>query len=41
VTLVREEWTVPAAYAFGDDEVVPLRAGETVVWRLVGTTNPG
>jgi dihydroorotase len=41
VTLVREEWTVPAAYAFGEDEVVPLRAGETVRWRLVGTTDPG
>ena len=34
VTLVREPWTVPAAYAFGDATVVPLRAGETVRWRL-------
>jgi dihydroorotase len=41
VTLAREPWKVPAAYVFGDDEVVPLRAGGTVGWRLVGTTNPG
>jgi dihydroorotase len=36
VTLVREPWTVPSAFAFGDGEVVPLRAGETVRWRLAG-----
>ncbi|HET9340247.1 MAG TPA: dihydroorotase [Casimicrobiaceae bacterium] len=34
VTLVREPWTVPAQYAFGDATVVPLRAGETVRWRV-------
>jgi dihydroorotase len=41
VTLAREEWTVPAAYAFGEDEVIPLRAGEPVRWRLVLATNSG
>jgi dihydroorotase len=41
VTLAREEWAVPAAYAFGEDEVVPLRAGEVVRWRLVLATNSG
>ena len=35
VTLIREPWTVPASYPFGDDVVVPLRAGETVAWRVV------
>jgi len=35
VTLVREAWTVPAEFAFGDDTVVPLRAGETLRWRVV------
>ena len=30
VTLEREPWTVPADYPFGDDRVVPLRAGETL-----------
>jgi dihydroorotase len=34
VTLVREEWRVPEAVAFGEHELVPLRAGETVPWRL-------
>jgi dihydroorotase len=34
VTLVREPWTVPEAYPFGADTVVPLRAGERVRWRI-------
>jgi dihydroorotase len=38
VTLVREAWPVPACYPFGDDVVVPLRAGETVAWRVDGVT---
>jgi dihydroorotase len=34
VTLKRDAWTVPASYPFGDRAVVPLRAGETVRWRV-------
>lgn len=34
IALVRESWTIPEALAFGEDELVPLRAGETVPWRL-------
>ncbi len=34
VTLVREAWSPPASYAFGDHELVPFRAGETVSWTL-------
>ena len=34
ITLVREAWTVPASYPFGPSEVVPVRAGETVAWRV-------
>jgi dihydroorotase len=34
VTLVREPWQVPASYPFADTEVVPLRAGQTVQWRV-------
>ena len=34
VRLVREEWTVPEVYAFGDYEVVPLKAGESLRWRV-------
>ena len=40
VTLVREEWSVPAAYAFGEAEVVPLRAGGTLRWRLAERERP-
>jgi dihydroorotase len=34
ITLVREEWTVPKTLRFGKEELVPLRAGETVPWKL-------
>ena len=34
IELVREPWPVPASYPFGGDEVVPLRAGGEVAWRL-------
>jgi dihydroorotase len=34
ITLVREAWTVPGAYPYGVDELVPLRAGEEIAWRL-------
>lgn len=36
LTLVKEKWTVPAWYPFGQTEVVPLRAGEEVSWQLDG-----
>jgi dihydroorotase len=41
LTLVRDEWTVPSAYDFGEAEVVPLRAGDTVRWKVVDGTIPG
>jgi len=34
MTLVREAWTPPAFYAYGDESLRPLRAGETVAWKL-------
>ena len=34
ITLVREEWTVPKTLRFGTDDLVPLRAGETIPWKL-------
>jgi dihydroorotase len=34
VTLVREPWTAPAELAFADATVVPVRAGESIAWRL-------
>jgi dihydroorotase len=37
ITLVKESWTAPPAYEFGDGALVPYRAGETIAWRLAGT----
>ncbi|MCA0242067.1 MAG: dihydroorotase [Proteobacteria bacterium] len=34
VTLAREDWTLPATLPFGDALIKPLRAGETLHWRL-------
>ncbi len=36
VTLTRDAWRVPERLPFGDDELVPLRAGESLAWRLAG-----
>jgi dihydroorotase len=35
ITLERAEWRIPERLAFGADELVPLRAGETLAWKLV------
>ena len=34
ITLVRREWTVPQTLRFGGEQLVPLRAGETIPWKL-------
>ncbi|VVE21934.1 dihydroorotase [Pandoraea capi] len=34
VTLVREDWELPAELPMGDETVVPLRAGEVIGWKL-------
>jgi dihydroorotase len=34
LTLVRESWRVPDSIAFGDEELIPLRAGEPIPWKL-------
>ena len=34
MTLIQEEWKVPETYTFGDHELVPLRAGEMVRWKV-------
>src|SRR2546421_8017382 len=34
VTLVREKWRVPETIAFGGEPLVPLRAGDTLPWKL-------
>ena len=37
ITLQRRPWTVPERYPFGNDELVPLRAGAQVAWQMVTT----
>ena len=37
ITLVREPWTAPSSLAFGEQQLIPLRAGETLNWRVLGT----
>ena len=34
ITLVREDWKAPERLAFGGEELVPLRAGESIPWKL-------
>ena len=34
ITLVKESWQVPASLKFGNDELIPLRAGQMVAWKL-------
>lgn len=34
VTLKKETWTLPEDFAFGDAKLKPLRAGESLGWRL-------
>ena len=40
VTLVREAWRVPDALPFGDETIVPLRAGEQLRWRVAEGAQP-
>jgi dihydroorotase len=35
ITLVKEDWRVPASYAFGAERLVPMRSNETIAWRLL------
>ncbi|MBS3804225.1 MAG: amidohydrolase family protein, partial [Oleiphilaceae bacterium] len=38
ITLVREDWQIPTSLPLGGDDIVPLRAGETLRWRLTDAT---
>jgi dihydroorotase len=35
ITLKKESWMAPATLPFADDELVPLRGGESIGWRVV------
>jgi dihydroorotase len=34
ITLIKEPWTAPSEMAFSGDVIVPLRAGETINWKI-------
>ena len=35
ITLRKTDWTVPTSYPYlAGDDIVPLRAGETLAWKL-------
>jgi dihydroorotase len=34
ITLIKDPWAAPVHYAYGPDELVPMRAGEKIAWRL-------
>ena len=36
VTFKRSDWKLPNEFHFGDKTIVPLRAGETLRWKLQG-----
>jgi dihydroorotase len=35
ITLVKQAWVVPETIEFGDDVLVPMRAGQSVQWKLL------
>jgi len=38
ITLIREDWTLPTQLSFAEHQLIPLRAGETLHWRLENRT---
>ncbi|MEO7760849.1 MAG: dihydroorotase [Casimicrobiaceae bacterium] len=38
ITLARDDWTMPIEFAFGDERIVPLKAGELIRWKLAGAS---
>ena len=34
ITLVRESWTPPSSFPFGEAELKPLRSGDALPWKL-------
>lgn len=34
ITLVKSSWEVPKSMAFGKEQVVPIRAGESILWQV-------
>jgi len=36
ITIEKSSWDVPATMAFGNDQVVPIRASDVIQWKVVG-----
>jgi len=34
VTLIEQEWEVPASLEFGDDKLIPIRTGDQILWTV-------
>jgi len=34
ITLHKQEWQIPAALSFGEDQLLPMRAGEILKWQI-------
>ncbi len=34
ITLEKKDWTVPESYTFGDDKLVPMKAGDSIGWKI-------
>jgi dihydroorotase len=41
VTLRKEAWTLPAEYPFGDHSIIPLKAGESLQWKILRSEQTG
>jgi len=39
ITLQQQAWLIPDSLAFGESEIIPLKAGETCRWKLVADGN--
>ena len=35
ITLKKESWTVPESFPYGDNVVIPLRAGQQIHWKII------
>ena len=35
ITLEKNSWQLPAALAFAEGDIIPLRAGQSIAWQLV------
>jgi len=39
ITLIEEPWEVPQTQPFGNDQLIPLRAGTKVNWRVAASNS--